>query len=333
MHICARMKAMTAAGTDQTPHEPASGSPAATLMLEAARLYYEQDQTQGEIARRLGTSRSTVSRLLRDARRLGVVRITLDYQWARDKTLESDLVNRFGLREARVLQNPSYTHEELLDGLGRLAADLLAGEVREGMILGVSYGHSIAATVAHLQPRERVRMTVVQIIGALGSADPRIEGGDLTRELALAFGGEYRYLFAPLMVESERARDVILQEPLVRETIDLGRAADLTLIGIGSPSSVSFWSGYLSHYDLSKLRLKGAVGHMCAEFFDHDGKVLDIPINKRSVSIGLESLRAAKRVVAVAGGPEKADAIAAALRGGYIDVLVTDEFAARSALG
>jgi len=298
-------------------------------MVEAARLYYEQELTQAQVAKRLGTSRSTVSRLLRDARASGIVRISLDYRWARSTSLEAGIRANFPLGDVRVLQNPGYAGSDALDGMGRLAASYLEHEIHEGIILGVSYGHSIGATIRHMRPPGNVSLTVVQIIGALGSVNPLIEGADLTRQLAQAYGAHYRYLHAPLMVESEQARDVILQEPIVQETLEMGRTADVVLIGIGTPASVNFWSGYLSRYDLSKLSSMGAVGHMCAEFFDEDGKILDIALNRRTISIGLSTLTRIKKVVAVAGGPEKAEAIVGALRGGFVDVLITEELAAK----
>lgn len=305
------------------------------LLIEAARQYYEEDLTQAEIARSMGTSRSTVSRLLRDARHYGIVEIKVNYSWARSHRLEQELRERYALREVKVLQNPGYSVEQMYEGMGRLAAAYLGGVVRNDMILGVSYGRSIESTIRNMNPRERVAMTVVQIIGALGSKNPLIEGANHTRELAHKYGAAYRYLYAPLMVESPEAREIILQEPLVQEVLAMGRQADAVLIGIGTPASNSFehiWSGYMSRHDLAKMKAAGAVGHMCAEFFGKDGHILDVPFNHRTISIGLSTLTEIELVIAVAGGTEKANAILGALRGGYVDVLITEEEAARRVL-
>jgi len=304
----------------------------AGLLLEAARLYYELGLTQVQVAKRMRTSASTVSRLLRTARDTGVVKITLDYGGARSISLEQQLRDAFGLKEAFVLQNPGYGTDEMLEGIGRLTATYLEALVRDDMVLGMSYGHSIAATIRNMRPRSTLDMTVVQIIGALGSSNPRIEGSDLTREFARAMGAQYRYLYAPLMVESRRARDIILQEPLVQEAMELARRADAVLIGIGTPSSVNFWSGYLSKYDLSKVQARGAVGHMCAEFFDVAGNIIKTQYTDRTIGIRLDELKNVGSVIAVAGGAEKAGAIRGALRGGYVDVLICEETAARDVL-
>lgn len=304
----------------------------AGLLIEAARLYYEEDRTQAEIAQALHMSRSTVSRLLRDARKHGIVEITVNYRWARNLRLERELKEQHALDDVKVLQNPGFSADHTQEGMGRLAGMYLESVVRNDMILGVSYGRSIESTIRNMNPKTRVAMTVVQIIGALGSKNPLIEGADLTRGLAQKYGADYRYLYAPLMVESADARGVILQEPLVQDALALGQQADVVLIGIGTPASSSFehiWSGYMSRHDLAKMRSAGAVGHMCAEFFDENGDILDVPFNQRTISIGLSTLRNVPKVVAVAGGIEKSGAILGALRGGYVDVLITEENAAR----
>jgi deoxyribonucleoside regulator len=196
------------------------------------------------------------------------------------------------------------------------------------MVLGVSYGRSIAATIRHLQPQRELPLVVVQLLGALGSDNPLIEGANLARNLAAKYGASYRYLYAPLVVEDARTRDLFMQEPLVQDVLAVGRQADIALVGIGAlgqeaPSLI--WRGYLTATDLVRLQRMGAVGNMCAQFFDGHGRMLDTDLNRRSISIGLDGLATCKTVVAAAGGRQKAAAILGALRGGYVDVLISDD--------
>jgi DNA-binding transcriptional regulator LsrR (DeoR family) len=304
-------------------------------MIEAATLYYEEQLTQAEVGQRLATSRSTVSRLLSDARAQGVVQVTIHHPWARHSQLEARLRTTFGLREARVLRAGQRPDDVVLDGVGALTARFLQGVIRDDLVLGVSYGRSIAATIRHLAPAHARDLVVVQLLGALGSDNPLIEGANLARDLASKFGATYRYLYAPLVVEDARTRDLLTQEPLVQDVLEVGRLADVALVGIGAlgdeaPSLI--WRGYLTAADLTHLRAKGAVGNMCAQFFDARGQLLDADLNRRSISIGLQGLADIGLVVATAGGSQKAPAILGALRGGYIDVLVTEEETARRVL-
>ena len=305
------------------------------LLTEVALLYYEEGRTQAEIGRRVGVSRSTVSRLLQEARARGVVQISVDYSLARDSHLERQLQERFALQEVRVLRSFGRAEHEVIGGLGQLAASYLEGVIRDGMTVGVSYGRSVASVVQRVKPRALTDLVVLQVIGALGSGNPLLDGPDLARQLANLYGATYRYLYAPLMVESTEMRRRLVREPLVGDLLKTARAADLVLMGV-SPLTANqsglIFTGYLDKRDLERLERSGAVGHMCAQFFGADGALIGTPFNERSVTIGLKALREVKRVVTVAGSAQKAVAIRGALRGGYVDVLITDDAAARLVL-
>ena len=305
------------------------------LIIQASRLYYEQNMTQAEIGRQLQTSRSTVSRLLQQARDSGIVRIIINYPWKQDDTLEAALCERFHLREAYVLRNMDRPWGEVLKGAGLLAARYLSGIVRNDMVLGVSYGRSVAATVQQLEHGRKVEMTVVQVLGSLGTGNPLTEGPDLVRQLANVYDATYRYLPAPMIVEDTHTRDLLVQEPYVNETLQMGRRSDAILLGIGTgeaEASGAIWTGYISRKERAFVKSRGGIGHMCAQYFDAAGQVLDIELNRRVISIGIEALRNIETVIAVATSKEKARAILGALRGKYIDVLVTDDLAAMEVL-
>ena len=305
------------------------------LLAQVASLYYEDDLTQGEIARRVGTSRSTVSRMLQEAREAGVVEITVHYPWRTVPELEDALRTRFGLRQARVLLGRGRTYEEIVRGLGALAARYVEGTVRADTVLGISWGLAVHSTVRALRPERRLPITVVQMVGAVGEGDPLIDGPDLARLLAGVYGGQYRYLHAPLIVEDVHTRDVLLQEPRIRETLQLARQADVALVGIGAPRPAVYSllrAGYVDREAIAGLRAQGVAGDICARHYDAAGRVLDIELNQRIVGIELQALHDIDRVIGVAGGEAKAGAILGALRGGHVNVLVTDDAAASRVL-
>jgi deoxyribonucleoside regulator len=234
-----------------------------------------------------------------------------------------------------VLLGKGRSEEDVRGGMGVLAARLLDRDMTDGTILGISYGRSLASTVAALDPVRRARITVVPIIGALGSENSRIDGPELTRRIAHTYGGDFRYLPVPLLVEDLRVRNALLQSPQIYDVLSLARRADMVLLGIGAlaPEATSLiWAGYLNARELERVRESGAVGHMVGQFFDAEGQLLDSDINDRAVGIGLKALPNIATVVAVAGGESKAEAILGALRGHYMNVLVTDDKAAESVL-
>lgn len=306
-----------------------------TLLAEVASLYYEVGCTQAEIAERIGTSRSTVSRLLDEARDKGVVEITVHYPWKTDLRLEGELTSGFGLSGARVLVARERSYEDILQGLGVLAARYLEGAVDQATILGISWGTAIRSTIQALQPKREFPITVVQMIGATGANDPGTDGPDLARALAELYEGQYHSLHAPLLVENPQVREVLLKERHIRRTLDLARRADIALVGVGTtePALSSFLrAGYLSRDELRELREQGAVGDICGWHYDIHGRVLQIPINGRLVGIRLEELNQVGTVVAVAAGEPKLKAIFGALEGQHLDVLVTDDATAEGVL-
>lgn len=303
------------------------------LLYHVAKLYYEQRRTQLEIAKAIETSRSTVSRLLQEAVDRKVVSIAIHYPWQRNTHLEDRLGGKFGLREVRVLDSDQRTEKKTFAGTGKLAAQLLDEHLRDGCILGISYGRSVAYTAAALAPGRKVAITVVPIIGTVGSDNNAIDGPELVRQFAQTYGGSYTYLPGPLLVKDERTRDSLMQLPQIADTLALARKSNVIVIGIGDVSHTSLiWRGYLDKQGLEWVIGRGAIGHMCGQFFDEKGRVLPISTNRRSIAISLKALRSVECVIAVACGKQKAKAILGALRGGYCNVLVTDAAAAMEIL-
>ena len=121
----------------------------------------------------------------------------------------------------------------------------------------------------------------------------------------------------------------------IYDVLALARKAHIALLGIGAPGqgiSSLIWSGYLNERDIARVKEQGAVGHMCGQFFDKQGQLLDVELNRRAIGIGIKTLHNIETVIAVAGGEAKAEAILGALCGQYLNILVTDDLAARRIL-
>ncbi len=305
------------------------------LLAQVANLYFEQGQNQNEIAEQLQVSRSSVSRLLAEARELGVVEIRINYPLARDAALEHALAERFRLDAIYVLSTRSIVPTQMLGRLGRLASAHLHNRIGDGSVVALSWGTAVFETIQAMRRRRLNDVKVVQVIGAAGSSNPRIDGPDLARQLAERLGGQYFYLHAPLLVENPQVRAALLEDQHVRATLGLARQARIALVGVGSTDpevAPMVRAGYLSQQEEREIARLGAVGDFCGYHIDAEGRVLDIPINQRVVGIPIEDLRAIPHVVGVAGGEIKAPTILAVLRGRLIDALITDDQAARAVL-
>ncbi|MFW6116907.1 MAG: sugar-binding transcriptional regulator [bacterium] len=305
------------------------------LLATVARLYYEEGLTQADIASQIHTSRSTVSRLLQEAREAGIVRIVIDHPWSVVPQLEEQLVQEFGLRKAIVLTAANRPYNEVLRGLGVLAAHYLESVLEQDMILGINWGTGVYSTVQALRPNKGLSVIAVQVVGTVGAEDRSVDGPELLGRLCSLYTARCRYLNAPLILQDISLRDGLLQEPSIRQTLSLARRADIMLMGVGStvPERAALLrAGHIDREMLAELRSHGAVGDVCGHHFDIQGRVVETPLSGRVVGIELDALDGVAHLIAVAGGRKKAKAILGALRGKYLNVLVTDSEAAKMVL-
>lgn len=309
------------------------------FLAQVATWYYEEELSQSEIAQRIGRSRSMVSRLLSEARDEGLVEIRVHFPLKRNAGLEKRLEKAFGLSQARVLAEAPDDFDLLLKRLGTIGSRELQEHLHDGACVGISWGTAVHAVVQSMPSIPLRDVKVIQIIGATGHEDPavnvNVDGPELARLLAQKLGGAYRFLHAPLIVEDETLAYSLRKQKSIAKTLTQAAQADVILLGIGSldPDFSSLRrTGYLDLEDLSKLREQGAVGDILAQPLDALGRPLDDPIARRIIGLNLDKLRATPTVIAVAGGLIKAPAILAALRGGYVNILVTDSAVAASVL-
>lgn len=305
------------------------------LLAKVASLYYLDNQSQEQIAVQLGYSRSMISRLLSEAREQRVVEIRVHYPLDRCSDLERELADLLGLERVQVLARRSLPYEQMLRRLGEMAARTVEGLVAEGMTVGISWGTALREMTNNLNPRGYTSIHVLQIIGALDTRDPDIDGPNLARSLAQVFGGTFSTLPAPLIVENERLSEALMRDRSLRRTLDQAEKLDMAVMGIGTvyPRRSSLLrAGYLEPDDLDDLTRAGAVGDVCAIHFNAQGQVLDVPLHRRRIGIAPETLRRIPIKMGIAGGEAKGLSILGAARSGLVNHLITDESAALRAL-
>jgi DNA-binding transcriptional regulator LsrR (DeoR family) len=313
-------------------------TPQLRLMAKVARLYHEQGLRQAEIAGRLDLSQSRISRLLKQAEQEGIVRTTVAVPQGVHPELEDALQSRFGLHEAVVADCDADDDLPALRAIGAAGAAYLETTVMPGEVLGISsWSETLLAMLDSLHPPARpAAAAVVQVLG--GAGNPAAEGHAtrLTSRLAQLVGGEAQFLPAPGVVGSAASARALLDDPFVAAALRRMDEITLAVVGIGAltPSKLLAASGNVFTADeLERLRDLGAVGDICLRFFDAAGAPVASPLDERVIGIDLERLRRPKRAVALAGGPRKAAAILGALRGRFVNVLITDRFTAERLVG
>jgi DNA-binding transcriptional regulator LsrR (DeoR family) len=298
------------------------------LLAKVARMYYQHGLRQAQITERLNIHQSTVSRLLKRAEKEGLVRTTISVPSGVHSDTEEALQTTYGLREAIVADSVG-DEEQVVRDLGAAAAFYLETTVRATDVVGISsWSASLLAMVEAMHPTLRSRgARVLQILGGVGNPGAETHATNLTRRLANLIAGAATFLPAPGVVGSAETKRVLLRDRYVEEATALFDSVTLALVGIGAiePSKMLAASGNIfSPQELDLLRSRGAVGDICLRFFDADGKPVSTRLDDRVISIELQQLRRANRVVGIAGGLRKTAAIRGALRGGLVNVLITD---------
>ena len=299
------------------------------LITRIAQMYYVESRRQPEISQALHIPQARISRLLARARTENIVRITIAPPPGVFAELETALRLRYRLENVIVAESTSDTDDAVIAAIGDAAAHFFETTVADDEVIGMSsWSASLLRMVGSITPIKRVRASkVVQILGGIGSPLVQSHAQHLVTRMAQLTGAEAQFLSAPGVTGSPESRAVLLKDPFVAETLNCFPSVTMALIGIGcvTPSKMLANSGNaFTRKELDELAAQGAVGDMGLRFFDQAGLPVVTPLNDRVIGITLEQVRAARRVVAVAGGPRKTAAIHGALSGGYIDVLITD---------
>ena len=307
-------------------------APDVQLLSKVSTLYYLRDHTQQEVADRLRLSRQKVARLLQEALELGIVQVSYRVTVAArfHTELESAIEARYGLREVHVVDsNPG---DDVNRELGSAAAAYLARTIQPGETIGLAWGRALSAMVESTYPLATRKVRVVQTLGGVGAPDSDAYAGRLVRRLAELLGGTAVMLPAPGIVPSAEVRDGLRRDPHIHAALGELDSLDTIFVGIGSLGSNPILNDgtSLPASVRDELEAGGAVGDVALRFFDAEGALVRTALDDQLLGITAAQLQAAGRVVGVAGGADRVDAISGALKGGLVDVLITDRVTAEA---
>ncbi len=298
--------------------------------LRAAQLYYVQELTMEAIARDLGVSRSTVSRLLSLAKRIGLVKIELNPPRGRATSLVKELESSYGVRAHVVPTDGSLSEAEVLERVAAHGAHVVQPLISSGMTVGLAWGSTLTALSRHLVHKPTHDTVFVQLNGA---ANPQTTGISYASEILFRFGAAFtarvEQFPVPAFFDRAETRAAMWQERSVRRVLDTRSEIRLAVFGLGSidaavPSQI-YRGGYVSARDAAGLRDQGVVGDVATVFYRSDGSDDSIAMNDRSTGPPLEALRRIPQRLAIVAGRGKLEAVRGALEGRLMTDLVIDE--------
>lgn len=293
------------------------------MLHTVAKLHYEADLSQVEIARRLNVSAPTISRLLRRAREEGIVRIEIpDIETPED--LNQRLVQMLGLKHAAVVDAPEANLLAALAGpVGQMLQE--AGLRRDGA-LAIGWGRAVRAVIEAGLP-EIPGVVTVPATGGMQQSAPHFQINEFVRLAAEQLKGTPRFIHAPYLPSPE-SRDAFLSDPTIHENVALWERLDAALVGIGLTHTAEGASSATPH----EQALAHAAGDVVRHYFDGDGTLVPWEGESRLIAITPEQLRATPLVIGVAVSTRKVAAIRGAIRAGLVNALVTDIRTAQAVL-
>ncbi len=296
------------------------------MMLRVSDLYYNHDLSQQEIAKKLEISRPTISKLLKSARDLGIVTITVsDLSGRKYYQLEQHLEEKFGLKEVFLIdtsENASVTKTDL----GKACGQYLSHIIKDGDTIGVSMGTTVASIAPQVTRCYVSNVTFLPLIGGIGTVENDLHSNSIAESLARAFGGYYFPIHAPAMVSRINTKIELMKEASIKRVFKKANHLSIALVGIGIPnlSSTIIKTGYFTPEMIEELKKQHICGDICMNFYDESGNIDRYEYNQKVMGINIATLRKVPHSIAICTGVDKAKAILGAINGGYINTLVTD---------
>jgi DNA-binding transcriptional regulator LsrR (DeoR family) len=298
----------------------------AALAARAAWLHFAGGKTQGEVAELLGLPNTKTHRLIARARNEGMIRVFVEGPIAGCIELEEKLRTIYGISHCEVVPN---IDEGVLPlrTLGTAGARFirLLIESKRYTLVGIGHGRTLAAAI-DLMPS--VPAGTVKFVSLLGGLTRRFAASpyDVIHRLAERTGAEAYVMPVPFFANSVQDRKVLEAQFGVSTVIGMARQADLYIAGIGEVDRTSFIAtgGMVDDEDVDAVMGSGARAEILGHFFTSEGTHIPNPVSDRAMAPRIEDLRN-HRIVALAGGTSKTQAIRAILKSGLLRGLITDE--------
>lgn len=303
------------------------------LIIDAARLYYDSDFSQQEIANKLGISRPTVSRLLQQAKELGYVRIEIIDPLEDNHDLAKELKKKYNLQSVEVCYSPIDDYSEVTQIITKKAADVLGDFVHDGDIVGVTWGTTMYHIAKKLEKKSVKGVEVIQLNGGISYSKTNTYASETVNMFAEAFNTIPRYLPLPVIFDNPQVKQMVESDRHIERLIELGKQSNIGIFTVGTvkKDALLFRVGYFNEVEEQDIQTY-AVGDICSRFFDKKGQIYSNLLNSRTIGIELDELRNKEKSILVAGGEKKTDAIHGALVGKYANILITDQFTAKRLL-
>lgn len=308
------------------------------VKLKAAYLYYYDNLSQKQVADQLNISRPTLNKLLKEARQEGMVKIEIyDYRNSSYLVkLESQLSSKFGLKDVKLVDSFTDDSAVIKERISKAAAAYLNKIIRSGMCVGIGWSTMLDNIVNYITPLKNItNAEFVTLLGGSGNLEYQINANQLNERIArLYYNSSIHNIYAPIFANDPVLYAALMEDKSIKKVMNKMRDLDIAVVGVGGgdSSSTALMTAIISKDTVAALREENAVGNICARFFDIDGNICARDLYDKTISIPLEVLKKTPTIMAMASGHDRVKALIGAARGGFYNILITDENTAKAML-
>ncbi|MCY7016194.1 sugar-binding transcriptional regulator [Streptococcus sanguinis] len=298
------------------------------LLAKIAYLYYIEERSQSYIAAETGIYRTTISRMLAEAKKEGIVKIEIEDFDTRLFHLENYVKEKYGLKGIEIVSNlVDESPADLEERLAQAAAGMLRGLIKDNDKVGFSWGKSLSLLAEHSSSKHLTNVHFFPLAGGPSHIHARYHVNTLIYSMAGKYHGDCRFINSTIIQEDEQLTNGILASKYFEDLKSSWQELDVAVVGIGGQVDTRNrqWLDMLTSEDFLALESHAAVGEICCRFFNKKGDMVYQHLQNRTIAISLENLKKVPLSLAFAYGSQKSAAILAVLRAGYVNHLVTDE--------
>lgn len=303
-------------------------------LINVCYSHFIYEETQGEIAEKMGVSRAKVCKMISQAKTMGLYTITINDPLKQVEELGRKLKEKYDLRGVKLVPIPKFGVNNVLQRLGQATSELLTSSLRDNDVLGIAGGSTLYEMVNFVEPMNISNLVIVPLLGGYAETEVATHGTEIVYRVSDKLGATIINMPVPGLAQNAEEARLFMSNPIISRSMAWMQKCSIALFGIGTPNqSGSFYkAGVLTDALVKELNKESAAGCVCFNFYDSEGNPCK-KFNSRIIGISLDDIKRVPISIGVAGGvPEKVGAIKGALVGKYINVLVTDQITAESLL-
>ncbi|MCC8165367.1 MAG: sugar-binding transcriptional regulator [Planctomycetes bacterium] len=303
-------------------------------LINVCYSHFIYEETQSEIAEKMGVSRAKVCKMIAQAKAMGLYTITINDPLQRVEALGRELKDKYDLKGVKLVPIPKFGVNNVLQRLGHATAELLASSLKDNDVLGIAGGSTLYEMVNFIEPMSFQNLYIVPLLGGYAETEAATHGTEIVYRIADKLRADIVNMPVPGLAQNAEEARLFMSNPIISRSMAWMSRCSIALFGIDTPTpSGSFYqAGVLTDALVDQLKGENAAGCVCFNFYDPKGRPCE-SFNSRIIGITLDDITKIPISIGVAGGaPEKVHAIRGALIGKYINFLVTDQITAESLL-